>query len=106
VASTDTNPSLRRDAIDAVDGATFRPVARPLDLQPGHKPSPRPRFPFVPLTLSVPSLPERHIWGKRRRERTETTPVEHTVQHLVAQLKSEHYNSDIQARLDAAEAAS
>jgi hypothetical protein len=55
------------------------------------------------LTLS---LPQRELWGDRRRHRTETTPAEHTVQHLTDRLKAEHHITDVQARLDAAERAS
>jgi hypothetical protein len=88
VAITDTNPSLRPLGDDARGNATSGHDARP--------PSPRPRL----------GLPRREVWGDRRRHRTDDTPAWHTVQHLVSRLKAEHYNSDVQARLDAAERAS
>lgn len=100
MASHDANPTLRTSGETVPDNATSGHDARPLDLHPGHRPSPRPRL------KELLELPQRHIWGKGRRERTEDTPVDCTVQYLEARYKAEHHIADIQARLDAAERAS
>lgn len=85
----ESNPILHQSREDVREGATSEPVARPLDLHPGHHfPSPRPRL----------ALPHREVWGFKCRHhtegvpcrhRTEATEDEHKVEYLVAKYEAE-----------------
>jgi hypothetical protein len=81
VDRNDSNHDRAHSGGVASEQATNPHAARPLNLRP----SPHIR------------LPKRGVWGDRRRERTDDTPREHTVEYLLRHHRSVLHNAAVDA---------